>query len=487
MTFLKLPRIALLVLLAFLFGCDDDTVAIGSKTFPESAILAEAMADVARDAGANVDLRAGLGDSALCFAALQSGDIDAYPEYTGTLLGELLSNENLDETQLEAALNDRGLTIAARLGFNNTYAIGVRRAVAEARGLRTVSDLRAHPDLRFAFSTAFVDRPDGWPGLRAAYGLPHTDVTPVDHALAYVQIDNAQADATDVYSTDADIAAHDLVVLTDDLGHFPRYDAVVLCRLDVADDVRAAWAQLDGAIDEDAMIAANRRVVFDKVGEGVAAAELLGTTPTPTTSGGRVRRFLGYTVDHALLVAVPMTAAVLLAVPLGVWSAKGRVAALLVPGGVGMLQTIPSLALLVLLVPWLGLGFWPAATALTVYALLPIVRTTQQGLLGIPPDLRESAAALGLSAWDRWRLIELPLALPTILAGIKTSAVLTVGFAVLGGFVGAGGYGEPIFTGLRRYRTDLMLEGALGSAAMAVLVSGAFWLIERVSVSRGLR
>ncbi|MEM8874923.1 MAG: glycine betaine ABC transporter substrate-binding protein [Planctomycetota bacterium] len=489
-----------LLLIVFVIGCDaaDDPVAVGSKTFAESAILASMLDELADEADVDAELRSGLGDSIICFKALERGEIDAYPEYTGTLIAELLAGEDVTEANLEAVLAERGLGIAARVGFNNTYAIGVRRDVAQARGLRTISDLRDHPDLRFVVSTAFLDRPDGWPGLSATYGLSQTDVRGLDHALGYAALNNGGADAIDVYATDAEIAAYDLVVLEDDRRHFPVYDAVVLYRLDMDQrhpGVVAQWRRMDGLIDATTMSAANKRVVIDKQREAAVGAEVIAellnldrdAQPLERTTAIQVREILGWTGWHLLLTLVPMAGAIVIAIPLGIAAAKNPTLGAVVPGGVGVIQTIPSLALLILFIPLLGLGFWPAALALMLYALLPIVRNTQAGIAGIAPDLVESARALGLSPGDRLLRVELPLALPSILAGIKTSAVITVGFAVLGAFVGAGGYGEPIFRGLRTDNTALMLEGAIASAVLALLVSGLFRVLERLIVPRGLQ
>jgi osmoprotectant transport system permease protein len=154
---------------------------------------------------------------------------------------------------------------------------------------------------------------------------------------------------------------------------------------------------------------------------------------------------------------------------------------------VGVVQTIPSLALLVLMIPLLGIGTRPAIAALFLYGLLPIVRNTHAGLLGIAPDLRESADALGLPGWFRLVKVELPLASPSIVAGVKTSAVIAVGTATLGALVGAGGFGQPILTGIRLADTGLLLEGALPAAALALAVEAAFDGLERLVVPRGLR
>jgi osmoprotectant transport system permease protein len=154
---------------------------------------------------------------------------------------------------------------------------------------------------------------------------------------------------------------------------------------------------------------------------------------------------------------------------------------------VGIVQTIPSLALLVFLIPFLGIGGLPAMVALFLYSLLPIVRNTYAGLHDIPIQIRESAEALGLRAAARLRLVELPMAARAILAGIKTSAVINVGTATLGALIGAGGYGQPILTGIRLDDLGLILEGAVPAAVLALLVQGLFELAERWLVPRGLR
>jgi osmoprotectant transport system permease protein len=191
-----------------------------------------------------------------------------------------------------------------------------------------------------------------------------------------------------------------------------------------------------------------------------------------------------------------MVPAILVAVPLGILAVKMPRAAQGILAAVGVIQTIPALALLVLLMTALQplrrfgietVGAPPAIVALFMYSLLPIVRNTYTGLQGIPGPVAESAAALGLPFAARLRLIELPLALPTILAGIKTAVVINVGFATLGALIGAGGYGQPILTGIRLDDTGLILQGAIPAALLALAMQALFELIERVLVPKGLR
>jgi len=172
-------------------------------------------------------------------------------------------------------------------------------------------------------------------------------------------------------------------------------------------------------------------------------------------------------------------------------------------GVVGIIQTIPSLALLVMLMqplsdlrgafPWLahlgisGIGAAPAIVALFLYSLLPIVRNTYTGLHSVPDQLRESAEAIGLKPWARLRLVELPMASRTILAGIKTAAVINIGFATLGALIGAGGYGQPILTGIRLNDYGLIWLGAGPAAGLAIVTQVWFEVLERLIVPRGLR
>ncbi|MFU8828113.1 MAG: glycine betaine ABC transporter substrate-binding protein, partial [Phycisphaerales bacterium] len=423
--------------------------------------------------------------------------------YTGTLMGELLVEENLSTTeQLRAALESRGIRMSEPIGFNNTYAVGVTRETAERLDLETISDLADHPEIRMGFSNEFMDRADGWPGLRDAYGL-RNPARGMDHDLAYRGLQAGSIGAMDLYATDAEIEYYDLVVLDDDLGYFPRYDAVVLWRADLEQrmpNAADAIGMLEGAIDEDAMSAMNRlakigRSAADgedgpRVPASIVAKEFLADAfdlETEAFVETRRRVLIRTTIDHLELVAWSMAAAILIAIPLGMTAAKNPRLAQPILWCVGILQTMPSLALLVLLIPAFGLTPLTAIVALFLYSLLPIVRNTYAGLTNIPGDVMESAVAIGLTATQRMRDVELPLALPTILAGIKTAVVINVGTATLAALIGVGGYGQPILTGIRLDDFGLILLGAGPAAAMAISAQLLFDGFERLAVSRGLR
>jgi osmoprotectant transport system permease protein len=455
-------------------------VRVGSKQFTESVILGEIVRQaLERDGVAAVHERE-LGGTRVVFEALANGQIDVYPEYTGTLAQEILPGRPVEE-----GLRARGLRMSGPLGFEDTYAIGVRRAVAERLGLRTLADLARHPEVRLGLSNEFLQRSDGWPRLRAVYGFSDAGVRGLQHDLAYRALQDGSLDATDLYSTDAEIRALGLTVLADDRRAFPDYRAVLLYRADLPEQAVRSLDRLAGSISSEAMIGMNARARLDHVAEAQVAAAFLGA---PAQDQERwPSRVLRRTGEHLFLVGISLGAAVLVAIPLGVLAARRRRLGQAVLGVAGLLQTIPSLALLVFMIPLLGIGARPAIAALFLYSLLPIVRSTHAGLLGIAPDLRESAAALGLTPGARLRLVELPMASRSILSGVQTSAVINVGTATLGALIGAGGYGQPILTGIRLADTGIILEGAVPAALLALLAQALFSLLERAVVPKGLR
>ncbi len=485
-----MKRFALIALLVA--GCSDTTdkrptVAIGAKQFTESYLLAEMGANLSRGAGADAE-RKDLGSTPALWLALTQGDIDAYPEYSGTITRQILKD---DPPDLDAALAAHGIRRSKSLGFRNNYALGMRRDVAAEYGIAKISDLRIHTDFRFGFIPEFRDRPDGWPGLKRAYGLPQTDVREMKHTVAYAGVVDKSLHATEVYTTDGEIAQHDLLVLDDDRNFFPAYEAVWLYRADLEDrlpTVVAGLRKMEGRISEREMQEMNSRVQVKKdkesavAGEFLAAKSLGDSRSEEDTLASRVGVT---TVEHLQLVIPSLLAAMLVSIPLGVLASKRLRVGQMVLATTGVLQTIPSLALLLFLMPltkWLlgsGIGAPTAIAALFLYSLLPIVRNTYTGLTEIAPSLRESANALGLTRWAILRRVELPLAAPTILAGVKTAAVINVGTATLGGFIGAGGYGRPILRGIDKADIPMMLEGAIPAALMAILAEGAFGLVER--------
>jgi osmoprotectant transport system permease protein len=450
---------------------------------------------LAGSAGAEAEHASWLGDTSKPWNALLVGDIDVYCEYTGTLTQEILSGAGIErDYDLREALARRGLRMSRSLGFSDNYALGMKRRRAGELKIRTISDLRNHPDLKLGLSNQFLERGDGWAGLKKCYDLPFRTPEGIEHSLAYKGLNDGSLDVVDLYTTDAQIRQYDLVVLADDRHFFPAYDAVLLYRADLegrAPQVVKALLRLEGAIAVDAMSGLNARVLVDKVPEPRVAADFLAAqlgVHVKVVDETVAQRVLLRTWQHLQLVGVSLFLAILTAVPLGVVAARWPRPGQLILAAVGVVQTLPALALLgFLLVLLHRIGFLPAVIALYLYSLLPIVRNTYAGLHDIPLQIRESAEALGLSSWARLYLVELPMASRSILAGIKTAAVINVGFATLGGLIAAGGYGQPIITGLNKDSNALILEGAIPAVVLALLVQGLFEVAERFLVPRGLR
>lgn len=461
---------------------------IGSKRFTESYILAQVLAQTAAPHAA-VELLPGLGNTAIVLAALRAGSIDAYPEYAGTIAREILKDDQV--TSIEA-MRDRlkplGLGVDIAFGFNDGYALAMRAETAGRLGIVTLADLARHPELRFGLSNEFIGRADGWAGLARRYGLTQRPLG-LDHGLAYDALAAAQVDVIDIYTTDAKIDHLQLRVLTDNAGYFPRYDAMVLYRLDLPRRFPAAWAamqRLAGSIDEAAMIAMNARAELQGEDFAAIAREHLAGERSASKAPATFRsKLLGpdlprLTLQHLGLVLIAVGLAVVIGVPLAVLVAPHAGPRGLVLGACGVLQTVPSLAMLAMLISWVDrIGSLPALMALTLYALLPVMRNTCTGLAEVPAGLTLVGMALGLTRSQRLRFIELPLSFPTIIAGIRTATSIAVGTATLAAFIGAGGYGERIVTGLALNDKELLLAGALPAAALALLFEGAFALFEK--------
>jgi osmoprotectant transport system permease protein len=468
-----------------------ESLVVGSKRFTESYILGEIVARVAGEHG-QVRYRPGLGNTGIVFAALEAGSIDIYPDYTGTLAAEILKlDAGASLVEIDRRLAVMGLGVGVPLGFENGYVLAMQEDRAQALGIRKLSDLARHPKLRLGLSQEFIARADGWAALKRAYRLTPVTPTGIDHGLAYEAMGNGSIDVMDVYSTDAKLERFRLKTLEDDRRAFPRYDAVLVFRRDVPQRFPDAWqaiSRLEGRIHAATMVRMNAAVELEGGTFAAAAEEFVPAGRAISSSGkrGSLRDvlfdgdFWRLTREHLVLVFVSLAVSVLIGIPLGVLAAKRPTLGQAVLAGVGVVQTVPSIALLAFLIAALGtIGTLPALVALALYALLPIVRNTHAGVAGIRPGLKQAALALGLSIRDRLLSIELPLAAPSIMAGIKTSAVINVGTATIAAFIGAGGYGERIVQGLALNDRTLLLAGAIPAAALALLLQGAFDLAER--------
>jgi osmoprotectant transport system permease protein len=481
-------------------------VVVGSKPFGESYLLGEMFAQLLEARGIRVERRLGLGATEIAFGAIRSGAADAYPEYTGTGLLAILGERPLADPgavyrRVSREFRRRwGVRWLPPLGFENTYAIAVRRATADSLGLRTLSDLaRVGPRLRAGLTPDFIGRADGLPGLRRAYGLRFAEVRALLPAVKYQALAAGEVDVIDGYSTDGFIARYDLVVLRDDRRFFPPYEAAALVSRRLAErrpDAVAALTELSGRLDVETMRQLNRRLevdgqpiprvardalvelgLLDRVGgEAAPASEREGVW---TYMWEERRTLASLTARHLLLVLISLFAAVVVAVPLGLALERLRGGAEAVIRAAGILQTLPGIALLAFMIPLLGIGVVPALVALFLYSLYPILRNTYSGVRDAAPDAVAAGHALGMTPRQILRLVRLPLAAPVIMAGIRTAAVINVGTATLAAFIGAGGLGDPIAAGLALSDSRMILSGALPAALLALMVDGVLGWCER--------
>jgi osmoprotectant transport system permease protein len=505
-----------MILLVLVPSVHAEKIVIGSKNFTENRFLAEVTAQlIEARTDIEVDRRLGLGGTTVVFTALQSGELDLYPEYTGTAWVVHLGIEEQESDPLRVYLRcarefkERfDLVWVEPFGFENSYALAVRRDFGERFGLKRISDLLGHEDdISAGVSHEFLARGDGFPGLAKSYGLTLDNVRGMQHELSYQAIEQGTIDLIDTYTTDGKLLRYDLTLLEDDLGFFPPYDAASIVRAETLErhpELRSLLSELAFTIDDDRMRQFNARIedlggAFEQVAREFLVEEgLIGapsSTESDTTSNssfwkeGRLSELLGLIGEHLLLTLAAVLLAILVAVPLGLLLTRHERLAALAMNFAGVLQTIPSLALLAFLIsiPWLGLGVRSAIVALFLYALLPILRNTYTGIKNVDPDLLEAADGIGLTDRQRLTRVELPLSVSTIMAGVRTSTVISIGVATLAAFIGAGGLGEPILTGLQLNSPPLILFGAIPSALLALLADFLLGRIELALAPRHLK
>jgi osmoprotectant transport system permease protein len=470
-----------------------DAIVVGGKIFTESYILGEIAAQsIAAQSPLPVERKLGMGSTGILFEALKSGAIDVYPDYTGTLAEAILKQPQLKSVdEIRRALIPMDLAISAPLGFNDTYAIAVKDSFAKEHELHTISDLRrVQSTLRAAFSYEFMDRKDGYPGMVDDYQLRLVPqkVTRMEHSLSFQAIDENAVDVIDVYSTDAKIKKFNLRLLEDDRGYFPVYQAVWVARKAFVDQHPHEWQilrKLEGSISETAMLDMNAQADIQKQSFARVASQFLGAAAPDAESGAQ--KIWQRTREHLWLVGVSLLFSLIVGIPLGIIAVRFHAAGQGILIVSALVQTIPSLALLCFLIPVFGVGTKPALAALCLYSLLPVVLNTFTGVRGVDPLHLENARAFGLNRRQVLLRIVLPLASPTMLAGIKTATIVSIGTATLAALVGAGGYGAPIVSGLSLNDIPTILTGAIPAALMALIAHAMFELLGWALIPAGLR
>lgn len=468
-------------------------IVIGGKIFTEGYVLGEIGAQtIETTTHAAVTRKLGMGSTGILFEALKSGAIDVYPDYSGTLAEAILKRPDLKSLdEIREALSAMGLTISGSLGFNDTYALAVKETFADEHGLRSIGDLiPLESSIRAAFSYEFMDRKDGYPGLVDSYRLNFNPqkVSRMEHSLSFQAIEDRAVDLIDVYSTDAKIRKLGLRLLKDDHRYFPVYQAVWVARKSFVEEHPREWAALralEGRISEEAMLDMNAQADIQKISFDSIASRFLGSAAPGTES--LASKILMRTREHLWLVGVSLLFSVLVGIPLGIAAVRFQAAGQAILLSSALIQTVPSLALLCFLIPVFGVGTRPALAALCLYSLLPVVLNTFTGIRAVNPIHVENARAFGLNGRQVLLRIVLPLASPTLLAGIKTATIVSIGTATLAALVGAGGYGAPIVSGLALNDVPTILTGAVPAALMALVAHGIFELLGIVLIPAGLR
>jgi len=486
---MKILFTIILILFSFskLNSQTSQTIKVGAKHFNEGYILSEILSQLLEKNGFEVERKFNLGGTLICYEALSNGDIDLYPEYTGTISEAILKmNEKVSFTELKKILNEKDLDISGEYGFNNTYALAVKNETAKTLSLENISGLKVHPELKLGLSYEFLKREDGWMELSEVYQLKQKPVG-LEHGLAYKALEDGQIMLTDVYSTDGEIPKYDLKILNDDKNFFPKYYAVTFYKNKIADSIKNILNVLTGVISEKEMQEMNSKVLFENrtfsevAGEFIKSKDLFNDKPDLNTHDKEsiLSEIFAKLIQHLKLTFLALLISILIAVPAGIFIYTYSSFSKPVLYLAGLLQTIPSIALLAFMIPLFGIGFLPAVIALFLYGLLPILRNTTIALFSVDPLLKEVAEGMGLSKKQKLFHIELPLSLPTILAGIRTAAVINIGTATLAAFIGAGGLGEFIVTGLALNNTNLILMGAVPAALLAVLTEIFFEILEK--------
>lgn len=467
-----------------------DPIRVGSKNFNESYVLSEIVASLLESKGFEVERKFGLGGTLVCYEALLASEIDVYIEYTGTVQQAILkgskSGSTLDEMN---ELLGEEISLLPPLGFNNTYAIAIDKDLAADLSIKTISDLGRFPLLKAGFSLEFLNREDGWPNLAKTYGLSQ-NVVGIEHGLAYRAIKNGSIKITDAYSTDGDLKKFELIILDDDKKFFPDYLAVPIIRNDISAEAIEILSQLRGKIDDETMRSMNAKAVIERLSFDMIARDFLsidGEIKKTYKDESFWQNLIKNTITHIKLTSIALTAGIFFGLICGFFAYNRQRISGFVLYLSSLMQTVPSIALLALMIPIFGIGEIPAIVALFLYSVLPIVRNTITGLRSIDPVLKKVVVAIGLTERQQLSQVLIPLAMPTIIAGIKTAAVISIGTATLAAFIGAGGLGEPIVTGLALNDVNLILQGAVPAAILAILVEFLFSLLERLILKPHMR
>lgn len=491
-----------------------EPIIIGSKEFTENYLLGEMAAILLKEKyDWPVEKKLGLGGTKVVFDALESDSIHLYPDYTGTgYIYFLKRNDNERDPEKiykivkETFEKDFNIIWSKPFGFNNTYALAVRANDDNLNDINSVSELVGNENnFMFAAPHEFMERSDGMPNFQKAYGLKFSDenIVGMEAGLTYSALRDLKVDMIMSYSTDGRIAAFNFRLLEDDLNFFPPYYAAWLAKkssLEKFPVLKNLYEDFDDLISEKDMMELNNQVDSKKMEPEVVARNFLikkklikGELQKNDKRKGLLNFFIKkkkylfkITKEHLILSFGSLLLALIISLPTGILLTRYPVISTPVFAIINTIQTIPSLALLGFLIPIMGIGKIPGIVALFLYSLLPLIRNTYAGVQAVNNNFIEASRGIGLTNWQILWKVEIPLAMPVILAGVRTASVIVIGTATLAALVGAGGLGDPIFRGVSTVNNDLIFLGAIPAALLAIITDKLLGLCEKKLVSKGL-
>lgn len=494
------------------------TIIVGSKEFTEELILGNIMKLLLEQNGFAVNDRIGLSGTMTNHMALVNGDIDVYMEYTGTAYTVILKQTKpiYDPHQVYEFVKKEyekrwNLTWLRPANFDNSNALVMKKDESDRLGIKTISELalyvRQHPEkLSFATNAEFLSRPDGLTLLEKHYGFafPQDKIVKMDIGLTYVALNDGKVDVAMGFSTDAAIKKFGLATLDDDKRFFPIYNPAPVVRQEVLDrypQVKEILDQIGPRLTTDQMILMNYEVEVEGHNPQDVAREWLqkeglvvqnNNTSSVIFSSSTIQN-IGYLVQkisqHLEVSAISVAVAILIGLGLGtvLASVQSKIIPTIVLTLVTIIFTIPSIAMFGFMMPIFGLGLVPSIIALVLYAQIPILRNTYTGLSNVSSSIINAAEGLGLDKQEILFKIKFPMAAPVIMAGIRSSVVLTIGIATIASLIGAGGLGDMIFHGIEQGNTELILTGTIPVAVLAVTTDLGLKFTEVRFTSRGIK
>lgn len=481
-----------------------DIIKVGGKVFTEQNILVDLIKIYLEDKGYKVQTQKNLGGTFVAYEALKNGNLDIYVEYSGTSYHSIFKQNKIlseDKTYLwlKEKFKQESIYLFKSLGFSNSYAL----ITPKDKNYQTINDLKDQSrELSIGFEHELLSRPDGYYNLVKAYELKFKNPKTMNVGLMYEALKNNQLDVGIGYVTDGRNKAYGMKILTDTLDFFPKYNASIMAKTSVLQkhaNLESVLMALTGQINDDEMTQMNYEVDALKRSSNVVAKNFLFKKGLIAYSSSKAEQaFLGLKhhelrlvknklLEHIQISLFALGVSILLGFALGILAFEFKSLKSVVFTLVNLIQTIPSLALFGFLIPFMGIGFWPAMVALILYSILPLVHNVYIGISEIDKDIIESCQAIGMTDLEILLQVRIPMAMPTLGAGLRTCTVIIIGTATIAAFIGAGGLGELIFQGISSLNHRMILLGAVPAALLALVADATvYWTMQRLT-SPGLK